>query len=63
MLLVIQVTEKKRFCVTMDEDVVTKIDKIRGLIPRATFINEVMKANVMPDSRPKQAGITATPSQ
>jgi hypothetical protein len=50
---------KERFSITMDTKIVSKIDKIRGLIPRATYINERMKEIVMSDSRPKHADTTA----
>lgn len=52
-------TDKLRFCVTMDDDVVKKIDVDRGLIPRSTYLNAKMKEIVMPESRPKHADITA----
>lgn len=49
-----------RFCITMDKEVLKNLDKIRGLIPRATYINEKMKEMVMPASVPQQTGTTAS---
>ncbi len=54
-------TNKRRFSVTMDAKLVSEIDKKRGLIPRAAYINEKMKEIMMPDRRPSNPGITATP--
>jgi hypothetical protein len=37
---------KKRIQITVDEDALTKLDKKRGLVPRATYINELIKKDV-----------------
>jgi metal-responsive CopG/Arc/MetJ family transcriptional regulator len=38
---------KKRIQITVDEDLLEKLDDKRGLIPRATYINNLIKKDVM----------------
>ncbi len=47
----------------MDEEVVSTIDKLRGLVPRATYINEKMKEVVTLEGRSKHTSVTATPNE
>jgi hypothetical protein len=53
-------TKKERITITIDGAVLSGIDKGRGLIPRATYINEKMKEIVMPASVPQQTDTTAS---
>ena len=34
---------KKRFSVTIDEELVEKIDKERGLVPRSAYIEKILR--------------------
>ena len=36
---------KARFSITLDEDVLEELDKIRNDIPRSTYINKILKNN------------------
>jgi len=45
----------------LDQDLYNEIEKQRGDRPRATYINEKLRAIVMPADLPKQADITASP--
>ncbi len=38
---------KVRFSITLDKDVLKKLDKIRNDVPRSTYINEILKNNLL----------------
>lgn len=41
--------KKERVTVTLDAEIIVKVDEGRGLIPRATFINELLKNALVQD--------------
>lgn len=53
-------TEKERISITIDRKILSKIDKVRGLIPRATWINEKLKEMIPAEPSKAPAGKAST---
>lgn len=37
---------KKDYCITLDVEVVAEVDKVRGLVNRSTWINDLLRRDL-----------------